>query len=106
MSDVYRINGIIKPNAHPEIKERYYEDLILITKALNGNWQPDWSKNKEYRYFPYFTFASGLRFLSTGYCYGNTLTIGGFCLCFKNNQIAEYAGKIFLEQYEKIMKFY
>jgi hypothetical protein len=29
----------------------------------------------------------------------------GSCLCFKNRELAEYAGKQFIEQYEKIMKF-
>jgi len=106
MSDVYRINGIKNPTTLPETKERYYEDLILVSKALNGNWQPDWSDSNEYKYFPYFTSASVLRFSDAFYYFRFTHSDIGSCLCFKNNQIAEYAGKIFLEQYEKIMKFY
>jgi len=105
MSDVYRINGITKLTTPPETKERYYEDLILISKALNGNWQPDWSDSDEYKYFPYFSFVSGLRFSGAFCSYGFTRTIIGSCLCFKNKQIAEYAGKTFIEQYEKIMNF-
>ena len=105
MSDVYRINGIKNPTTLPETKERYYEDLILVSKALNGNWQPDWSDNNEYKYFPFFTFASGLRF-SDMYCNSRVVfSYVGSCLCFKNKELAEYAGKQFIKQYEKIMKF-
>jgi hypothetical protein len=106
MSDVYKINGITKLTTPPETKERYYEDLILISKALNGNWQPDWSNSNEYKYFPYFTSASVLRFSGTHYFYGHTDSNFGSCLCFKNEKLAKYAGKKFIEQYEKIMKFY
>jgi len=104
MSDVYRINGITKLTTHPETKERYYEDLILISKALNGNWQPDWSDNNEYKFFPYFTFVSGLRFSATHCRYRSADTHIGSCLCFKNRELAEYAGKTFFEQYQKLMR--
>jgi hypothetical protein len=106
MSDVYRVNGIKNPTTLPETKERYYEDLILIANALNGKWKLDWSDIEELKWFPYFTFPSGLRF-SNAYCaYRATDTLIGSCLCFKNRELAEYAGKQFIEQYEKIMKFY
>jgi hypothetical protein len=105
MSDVYRINGIKNPTTPSDTKERYYEDLILVSKALNGNWQPDLGDSNDYKYFPYFTFSSGLRFSDALCHYGSTGTHIGSCLCFKNRELAEYAGKQFIEQYEKIMKF-
>jgi hypothetical protein len=105
MSDVYRVNGIKNPTTPPETKERYYEDLILITKALNGNWQPNWSDISEYKHFPYFTFDSGLCFFSVYCICMSTFTSTGSCLYFKNKELADYAGQQFLEQYEKIMKF-
>ena len=107
MSDVYRVNGIIKLTTPPETKERYYEDLILIAKALNGNWKPDWNDINEYKWFPYFQYSSGFRFsyANTDYFYWLALAYVGSRLCFKSKQIAEYAGKIFIEQYEKLMNF-
>jgi len=105
MSDVYKINGITQLTTIPDTKERYYEDLILISKALNGNWQPDWSDSSEYKYFPYFSFVLGLRFSITYYNCGSTGAGIGSCLCFKNRELAEYAGKQFIEQFEKLMKF-
>ena len=107
MSDVYRVNGITKLTTPPETKERYYEDLILVAKALNGNWKPDWNDMNENKWYPYFQFSSGFRFsiAGTGYGYRGTVTFFGSRLCFKNKEIAEYVGKIFLEQYEKLMSF-
>jgi len=107
MSDVYRVNGITKLTTLPETKERYYEDLILVAKALNGNWKLDWNDINEYKWYPYFQFSSGFRFSFsfTVYFYWFSSTFIGSRLCFKNKQIAEYSGKTFIEQYEKMMKF-
>jgi len=107
MSDVYRVNGITKLTTPSDTKEHYYEDLILVAKALNGNWKPDWNDINEYKWFPYFQFSSGFRFSDTfaDYDCGNAGTDFGSRLCFKNKQIAEYAGKTFIEQYEKLMRF-
>ena len=107
MSDVYRVNGITKLTTTPETIERYYEDLRLVAKALNGNWKPDWNDNNENKCFPHFQFSSEFRFSHayTFYMCKHTNSDIGSRLCFKNKQIAEYAGKTFFEQYEKLMKF-
>ena len=107
MFDVYRVNGITKLTTLPETKERYYEDLILVSKALNGNWKPDWNNMNEYKWFPYFEFSSKFRFshATTNYSYIHTVAGIGSQLCFKNKYIAEYARKTFIEQYQKLMKF-
>jgi hypothetical protein len=59
----------------------------------------------DYKWYPYFQLSSALRFSDTDYYFGFTDTLIGSRLCFKNKHIAEYAGKTFIEQYEKIMKF-
>ena len=107
MSDVYIVNGITKLTTTPETIERYYEDLRLVAKALNGNWKPDWNDNNENKCFPHFQFSSGFHFSHayTFYMCKHTNSDIGSRLCFKNKQIAEYAGKTFFEQYEKLMKF-
>jgi len=107
MSDVYRVNGITKLTTTPETKERYYEDLILVAKALNRNWKPDWNDMNEHKWYPYFQFSSAFRFSSAfTNCVSGLANAGiGSRLCFKNKQIAEYAGKTFIKQYQKLMKF-
>jgi hypothetical protein len=77
----------------------------LVAKALNGNCKPDWNDMNDIRYYPYFKFSSSLHFSHAHFDCGDTAANVGSHLCFKNKQIAEYAGKTFIEQYEKLMKF-
>jgi len=103
MSDVYKVNGIIKLTTPPETKERYYEDLILVAKALNGNWKPDWQCNSNCKYFPIFSSTTNLLYVDSLYGFSETSISSG--LLFYNKDIAEYAAKTFVKQYEKLMKF-
>ena len=105
MSDVYRVNGITKLTTLPETKERYYEDLILVAKSFNRNWKPDWNDIFENKWYPYFQFSSMFCFSHSDFdCYFADASIGSY-ICFKNKQISDYVGKIFLEQFEKLMIF-
>jgi len=106
MSDVYRINGITKLKTLPNTKERYYEDLVLITKAFNGNWKPDYFDGFQKKVFNYFEIKFKFRFhFSSEFSKGKLSNVGSN-LCFKNEQIAEYAAKKFNKQYEKFIKFH
>ena len=105
MFDVYRVNGITKLTTLPKTKERYYEDLILVAKALNGNWKPDFGDRNTAKHHPYFHLSENFIFLSTSSDFTYADSSYGAFLCYKTKKIAEYAGKTFLEQYEKLMKF-
>ena len=104
MSDVYEKNNITKFETLPNTKERCYEDLILITKALNGNWEFDFSYNT-LKWVPYFKLSKKITCNYISYNLKNIQPDVGYNLYFKNLEIAEYAGKTFIEQYEKLMKF-
>ena len=105
MIDVYRVNGITKFTTLPETKERYYEDLILVAKALKGNWKPDFGDRYTAKYYPYFYLYKNFSFSDTSNDSTYIDSVYGAFLCYKTKQIAEYAGKTFLEQYEKLMRF-
>jgi hypothetical protein len=105
MSDVYRINGINNLTTLPDTKERYYEDLILITKAFNGNWRPNYNDSNQHKYFNFFKtkFKFSHNF-SIDFYNGKSLNLNPR-LVFKDKKRAEYAGKKFFKQYEKFIKF-
>jgi hypothetical protein len=105
MSDVYRVNGITKLTTLPETKERYYEDLFLIGKVLNGNWKPDFGDIHTAKHFPYFRLSEKFIFSDTSSDLTYVDSSYAPRLYYKTKQIAEYAGKTFLEQYEKLMRF-
>ena len=76
--------------------------LIIIAKAINGDWVPDWNNNNEYKYCPWFKMgsSSGVGFSYFGYDYWYTFSYVGSRLCFENREKAVYAGKTFVELYK------
>jgi hypothetical protein len=76
--------------------------LAIITRALNGKWEPNWDDYNEYKYFPWFYLNKpGFRFLDTYYDFTTTITASGSQLCFKSEELSKYAGNTFLSEYEK-----
>lgn len=81
--------------------------LIVITDALNEDWKPDWQDNDQYKYYPWFDIEkdknnpSGFRFGSVGYYFATSIV--GSRLCFKNEELAQYAGEQFIDLYKDFM---
>lgn len=77
--------------------------LMIIAKALNEGWEPDWSNDDENKYFPWFDMedsASG-GFSCRDYDDGWTGSHVGSRLCFKSAELAKYAGTQFKDLYEE-----
>ncbi len=76
-----------------------YAKLIIINKALNEGWKPNWADDNEYKYYPWFDMSSGsgLRFHDFVYLYSYSDV--GSRLCFKSSELAEFEGKQFLDIY-------
>jgi hypothetical protein len=105
MSDVYRVNGITKLTTLPDTKERYYEDLILIAKALNENWKPNWIDFLQEKHMPVFIFDLNFKFKSS-FSEDEYISIDiGPHICFIDSKRAEYAAQNFSEQYNKFINF-
>lgn len=102
-----------------------YIKLRIIVAALNEGWQPTFSDD-EYRYYPWFVFytkeeldamdeeersrvlgrssfnanaSAGVAYSYTGYASSFSGPSYGGRLCFKNRELAEYAGQQFLAIY-------
>lgn len=80
----------------------YTQMLVVITKALNEGWTPDWSSGMD-KWFSWFNMSSSSAgWFSFGFS-GNQRS-GSVCgsrLCFKSRELAEYAAKQFIQVYEK-----
>lgn len=74
---------------------------VIIAKALNEGWEPDWGDNNEYKYYPWFNMGgssgSGFSFFDYVYVYSGSAV--GSRLCFKSSDLAEYAAEQFKELY-------
>lgn len=79
--------------------------LMVVAKALNEGWEPDWNNPNQAKWYPWFEFTgSGFRFCDSYYAYTLTDSAGGSRLCFKDKKLAEYAGKQFIELYNQSLK--
>ncbi|WP_298307218.1 hypothetical protein [Flavobacterium sp.] len=76
--------------------------LVIIAKALNGDWIPDWKNDKWDKYYPWFNMGSpsGVGFSFFGYGCWYAHSIVGSRLCFKSAELAKYAGTQFEELYK------
>jgi len=76
--------------------------LTLIARALNEGWEPNWQDDDEVKYYPWFDMsaASGFAF---HVCDGwHSTSFVGSRLCFKTSELAEYAGKQFIDLYKEM----
>lgn len=75
--------------------------LVIIVKAINGDWVPDWKDWNQYKYYPWFDMGSPS---GGGFSYGDyvswyTYSYVGSRLCFETRGKAKYAGKQFEDLY-------
>jgi len=79
-----------------------YMQLRLICQALNGGEHMDYSDTDEYKYYPCFnSVGSSSGFSYDGYAYVLTGSDVGSRLVYKSREIAEYAGRTFIDIYNK-----
>ena len=90
----------------PKDMRKHFEALykmIVIAEALNEGWDPNWDNSNEYKYYPYFVMSSSsFAFLSTSYATSVVYAGSGYRLRFKTRELAEYAGKQFIELWKEI----
>ncbi|WP_314060110.1 hypothetical protein [Empedobacter brevis] len=77
--------------------------LVLIAKALNEGWTPDWSNSNQYKYYPWFDMESSSAggFVYDAFVVWDSYSVVGSRLCFPSRELAEYAGKQFKDIYEE-----
>lgn len=80
-----------------------YINAIVVTRALNEGWEPDFDNSSEGKYYPYFDMRSaGSGFACNGCNCWISLTYTPARLCFKTPELAVYAGKQFNEMFKKL----
>jgi hypothetical protein len=81
--------------AHDEIA---YEKLKTVIKALNEGWEPDYKDGTQGKWFPWF-FIGSAGFTLKGSIFVAFLpdVSGAGFLCVKSEELADYAGRQFLD---------
>ena len=83
-----------------------YNKLLIIYKAINNGWKPDWNNLQQYKYYPWFeVLSSGLGFsYSYYYCDGASTAVGSR-LCTDTSKKALYIAKQFEALYQDYLLF-
>ncbi len=76
-----------------------YEKLVIVARALNGEWVADFEKQNQKKYTPWFEFVPGVGFRCRGFDVWNASACVGSRLCYKDEATAKYAGEQFIEIY-------
>lgn len=77
-----------------------YMKLRIIAAALNKGWEPTFDKDEK-RWYPWFTVKQGgLVFSHAVYAGSYSYSSNGVWLAFKSKELAEYAGKQFIDIYK------
>jgi hypothetical protein len=109
--DACKVLALNPKNVVPDFSLFYESDrqamidhakLVIIAKAINGEWVPDWKDWNQYKYYPWFEMgsSSGVGF-SCDVCGGwDTDSDVGSRLCFETREQAKYAGKQFEDLYK------
>ncbi len=79
------------------------QELVIIAKALNEGWTPDWHNVKWDKWFNWFNTSSSSsgRFSFFGSDDRDSSSNCGSRLCFKSKELAQYAATQFLDIYQK-----
>ncbi|MGQ0738389.1 MAG: hypothetical protein ACT4OJ_04950 [Bacteroidota bacterium] len=76
-----------------------HAQLIIVCKALNEDWTPDWANDNQYKYYPWFDLSSGSGLSYYDCDYRHSASYVGSRLCFKSAELAKYAANQFKDIY-------
>ena len=80
--------------------------LMVIFKAINNGWKPNWGDSDEYKYYPwYYMLSSGFGFDGSDYSFTDAGTYVGSRLCTDTSEKAMYIAKIFEQEYKELYLF-
>lgn len=115
IEEAFKAKGL-DPNALPDVSAlpeglRDYViaqyQLAVVVSALNEGWEPDWSNEDQWKYYPWFSVEendnkpSGFGLSCDVYVCWYSRTFVGSRLCFANRETAKYAAETFTELYER-----
>lgn len=99
--DVVDYKAMLSSSMQSHIKAN--QELVIITKALNEGWIPDWDNGEWDKWFNWFyngSSSSG-RFSFAGSDDRGSDSHCGSRLCFKSKELAQYTANQFLDTYKR-----
>lgn len=107
--DALRITGDAPVPSFSDVPEKDREyfialyKMMVIVKALNKGWIPDWTNFREQKWRPWFVmFPSGFAFHVSDCGYEYSGAGSGSIFCFKSKELSDYCAKQFIELWKII----
>ena len=80
--------------------------IMIIFKAINDGWTPDWNNDEQYKYYPWFyVLSSGFGFSGSTYYSTHTPTSVGSRLCTDSSEKALYIAEQFKSDYQDFLLY-
>jgi hypothetical protein len=93
------VSGIMDDDLRKPVTAVY--KLMVIFKAINNGWTPDWGNRGQAKYFPWFrVLSSGFGFDDSFYICECTAAIVGSRLCTDSSEKALYIAEQFKAEYQ------
>ena len=77
------------------------QKLVVVIKALNEGWYPDFENENEYKYFPYFYMENGCQVLRSVYFWFTHASVPAPSL-LKSDKLVRYIASQFLDLYRSV----
>lgn len=115
--DACAILGLDPHASMPDVSDSPKEDqrsyiafhkLVVITRALNEGWRPDWTDTDQPKWFNWWyvnTESAGLACAYSSHAPSTAFASIGSRLCFKSEALADYAAETFKGLYEQYLLF-
>jgi hypothetical protein len=94
-----KLQEVFSDESHPVNNQK----AIVLTKAFNEGWIPDWNNTNQAKYFPWFEMGGSCGFRYGGYGRWTSGSVVGSRLCFKSSRLAENVGRKFTIVYKNFM---
>ena len=92
---------VMNPNEQEDIIA--YKKLVIIIRAINQGWKPNWNNSSEKKWWPWFNLSSGFGFSSSYYYDASTGATVGSRLCFESQEKCDYAATQFIDIYKSFL---
>lgn len=82
--------------------------LSVVVSAINDGWKPDWNDYNQRKWWNWFYVeanTAGFVYSCSYYSPAYTSAAVGSRLCFKSEELAEYAAKNFIDLYNDFLLF-
>lgn len=93
-------------SALPEDMRKHFTALykmVVIVEALNEGWKPDWDKENEWKYYPWFWMSpSSFAFDASAFDCEAADAGSGSRLKLKSRKLARYCGEQFVDIWKDI----